>query len=306
LLQLAKAKDQGALLAALGGTPATSADALAFMGGHAVSRPVVVDVTSDHTTAMLVTAITQGFDVVLANKKPIADSWEAYEHLMQTAASCRRTIKFEATVGAGLPIIDTFHKLDDTGDRVRRIEGSVSGTLMFVLSEVSAGRAFSEAVREAVARGYAEPDPREDLSGRDAMRKALILARLLGYRGGPPAAEDLMPPAFRSLPVATFMERLPELDESFRIRMATEAARGRTLRYVVSATPRRVTCGLVAVPLSSPFGAASGTRNTVIFHSDRYRHEPLVISGPGAGADVTAAGLLNDLATLVNANGPAR
>jgi aspartokinase/homoserine dehydrogenase 1 len=306
LLQLAKAKDQGALLAALGGTPATAADALAFMGGHAVSRPVVVDVTSDHTTAMLVTAITQGFDVVLANKKPIADSWEAYEHLMQTAASCRRTIKFEATVGAGLPIIDTFHKLDDTGDRVRRIEGSVSGTLMFVLSEVSAGRAFSEAVREAVARGYAEPDPREDLSGRDAMRKALILARLLGYRGGPPAAEDLMPPAFRSLPVATFMERLPELDESFRIRMATEAARGRTLRYVVSATPRRVTCGLVAVPLSSPFGAASGTRNTVIFHSDRYRHEPLVISGPGAGADVTAAGLLNDLATLVNANGPAR
>lgn len=305
LLQLAKAKDQGALLAALGGTRAAAADALAFMGGHAVSRPVVVDVTSDHTTAMLVTAITQGFDVVLANKKPIADSWDAYEHLMKTAASCRRTIKFEATVGAGLPIIDTFHKLDDTGDRVRRIEGSVSGTLMFVLSEVSAGRAFSEAVREAVGRGYAEPDPREDLSGRDAMRKALILARLLGYRGGPPAAEDLMPPAFRSLPVETFMERLPELDESFRIRMATEAARGRTLRYVVSATPRRVTCGLVAVPLSSPFGAASGTRNTVIFHSDRYRHEPLVISGPGAGADVTAAGLLNDLATLVNANAPA-
>ena len=303
LLQLAKAKDQGALLAALGGTPATSAEALAFMGGHAVSRPVVVDVTSDHTTAMLVTAITQGFDVVLANKKPIADSGEAYEHLMKTAASCRRTIKFEATVGAGLPIIDTFHKLDDTGDRVRRIEGSVSGTLMFVLSEVSAGRAFSEAVREAVARGYAEPDPREDLSGRDAMRKALILARLLGYRGGPPAAEDLMPPAFRSLPAGTFMERLPELDERFRIRMAAEAARGRTLRYVVSATPRRVTCGLVAVPLSSPFGAASGTRNTVIFHSDRYRHEPLVISGLGAGAGVTAAGLLNDLSILAASAG---
>ena len=179
LLHLAKAKDKGALLATLGGTPAAAAEALAFMGGHAVSRPVVVDVTSDQTTAMLLTAIKQGFAVVLANKKPIADSWESYEHLMQTAAACRRTINNEATVGAGLPIIDTFHKLDETGDRVRRIEGSVSGTLMFVLSEVSAGRAFSEAVREAVARGYAEPDPREDLSGRDAMRKALILARLL-------------------------------------------------------------------------------------------------------------------------------
>ena len=306
LLHLAKAKDQGALLASLGGTPASAAEALAFMGGHAVSRPVVVDVTSDHTTATLVSAMTRGFDVVLANKKPIADSWEAYEHLLNTAAACRRTIKFEATVGAGLPIIDTFHKLDETGDRVRRIEGSVSGTLMFVLSEVSAGRAFSDAVREAVARGYAEPDPREDLSGRDAMRKALILARLLGYRGKPPAAEDLMPPAFRSLAAATFMERLPELDEDFRTRMQAEAARGRTLRYVVSATSRRVSCGLVAVPLSSPLGAATGTRNTVIFHSDRYRHEPLVISGPGAGADVTAAGLLNDLSRLVNASAPAR
>ena len=130
------------------------------------------------------------------------------------------------------------------------------------------------------------------------MRKALILARLLGYRGKPPAAEDLLPPAFRSLPVAAFMTRLPELDEGFRTRMQAEAARGRTLRYVVIATPRRVACGLAAVPLSSPFGAASGTRNTVIFHSDRYRHEPLVISGPGAGADVTAAGLLNDLQML--------
>lgn len=303
LLHLAKAKDRGALLAALGGTPATAADALAFMGGHAVSRPVVVDVTSDQTTAMLVTAITQGFDVVLANKKPIADSWENYERLVNTAAACRRTIKYEATVGAGLPIIDTFRKLDETGDRVRRIEGCVSGTLMFVLSEVSAGRAFSDAVREAVARGYAEPDPREDLSGRDAVRKALILARLLGYRGGPPAAEDLLPPAFRSLPVAAFMDRLPELDESFRTRVGTEAAHGRTLRYVVSATSRKVTCGLVAVPSSSPFGAATGTRNTVIFHSDRYRHEPLVISGPGAGAGVTAAGLLNDLSILAASAG---
>ena len=96
LLHLAKAKDQGALLTTLGGTPAAAADALAFMGGHAVSRPVVVDVTSDQTTAMLVAAITRGFDVVLANKKPIADSWEAYEHLIKTAASCRRTIKYRS------------------------------------------------------------------------------------------------------------------------------------------------------------------------------------------------------------------
>ena len=97
-------------------------------------------------------------------------------------------MKYEATVGAGLPIIDTYHKLVETGDRVLRIEGCVSGTLMYVVSAVSAGRPFSQAVREAVELGYAEPDPRDDLSGRDAARKALILARLMGYRGAAPDA----------------------------------------------------------------------------------------------------------------------
>ena len=106
-----------------------------------------------------------------------------------------RQVKYEATVGAGLPIIDTYHKLVETGDRVLRIDGSVSGTLMYVVSAVSAGRPFSQAVREAVELGYAEPDPRDDLSGRDAARKALILARLLGYRGAAPAPDDLVPQA---------------------------------------------------------------------------------------------------------------
>jgi aspartokinase/homoserine dehydrogenase 1 len=298
LLRLAKAKDRGGLLATLGGRRATAADALAFMAGHAVSRPVVVDVTGDHTAPTLVTAIKRGFDVVLANKKPLADSRAAYTHLLETAAACRRSVKYEATVGAGLPIIDTFRKLAETGDRVRRIDGCVSGTLMFVLSEISNGRPFSEAVREAVARGYAEPDPREDLSGRDAARKALILARMMGYGGGLPAADDLVPPRYRSLPLAVFMDRLPELDAEFQARVQRAAAKGQVLRYVVAATPRRVTCGLVSVPINSPFGAASGTRNTVAFHSDRYAREPLVVSGPGAGADVTAAGILNDISVL--------
>ena len=142
-------------------------------------------------------AIKQGFDVVFA-KISIADSWESYEHLMQTACLCRLPSITEATVGAGLPIYRRLQKAHLTGDRVRRIEGSVS--LFRAVGVVGWPRLRGGC--EAMARGYAEPDPREDLSGRDAMRKALILARLLGYRGGPPAAEDLMPPAFRSLPVA--------------------------------------------------------------------------------------------------------
>ena len=298
LLRLARAKDAGALLAALGGHKATATEALALMASHAVSRPVVVDVTSDDTGALLHAAVGQGFDVVMANKKPLSGSWEGYSRLLESSITTGRRIRYEATVGAGLPIIDTYRKLAETGDRVLRIEGCVSGTLMYVLSEVSAGRPFSQAVREAVERGYAEPDPRDDLSGRDAARKGLILARMMGYRGAAPAADDLVPPAYRGLSLKAFLARLPELDDAWRKRTASETARGRVLRYVVSATPRQVGAGLVAVPSTSPMGAASGTRNIVTFHSKRYRREPLVISGPGAGAEVTAAGLLNDICSL--------
>jgi aspartokinase/homoserine dehydrogenase 1 len=298
LADLSRAKDRGALLASLGGTRAPAADALQFMADHAVSHPVVVDVTSDETTPLLIAALGHGFDVVLANKKPVAGSWESYAALMAAAAASGRRLKYEATVGAGLPIIDTYYKLVETGDRVLRIEGAVSGTLMYVVSAVSAGTPFSTAVREAVERGFAEPDPRDDLNGRDAARKVLILARLMGYRGAAPAPDDLVPPALARLPLSDFMSRLPTVDAEWRARTDREAARGRVLRYVVAATPRAVSATLEAVPLTSPIGALQGTRNLVAFTTHRYRIEPLVVSGPGAGAAVTAAGILNDIYSL--------
>ena len=298
LTELAREKDAGELLAALGGRPAPAAEALAIMAGHAVSRPVVVDVTSEETGDLLRAALGNGFDVVLANKKPLAGSWESYAALVSETAPGSRSVKYEATVGAGLPIIDTYHKLVETGDRVLRIDGSVSGTLMYVVSAVSEGRPFSQAVGEAVELGYAEPDPRDDLSGRDAARKALILARLMGYRGSAPVPDDLVPKPLRKLPLDAFMARLPEVDEEWKSRVAREAARGRVLRYVVSATPRGVSAKLVAVPVSSPIGALRGTRNLVAFVTRRYLKEPLVVSGPGAGAEVTAAGILNDIYSL--------
>jgi len=298
LRHLAQAKDHGGMLARIGGTAATAADALAFMSSHAVSRPVLVDVTSDETTAMLAAAIDKGFDVVLANKRPLAGSWESYTQLLGRAADAGRTIRFEATVGAGLPVIDTHKKLAETGDRVLRIDGCVSGTLMFVLSEVSRGRPFSDAVLDAVARGYAEPDPRDDLSGADAARKGVILARLLGYRGPAPTPENLVPPALQRVSQAEFLKRLPTLDAEWTRRVDREAARGRVLRYVVSATPTRASARLVAVPATSPMGSAGGARNLITFTSTRYKDEPLVVSGPGAGPAVTAAGILNDLLAL--------
>ena len=300
LLDLARKKDGGAMLATLG-RAATAADALTFMASHAVSRPIIVDVTSEETGPLLRTAIGHGFSVVLANKKPLAGPWQTYAGLVSAAGNGGPHIRYEATVGAGLPIIDTFHKLAETGDRVLRIEGCVSGTLMFVVSAVSNGQRFSDAVQQAMDRGYAEPDPRDDLSGRDAARKGLILARMLGFRGPAPTPDDLVPGPLKNVALGTFLKRLAEFDDEWADRVARERERGRVLRYVVSATPRAVSARLAAVPMSSPIGALQGTRNLIAFTTTRYRTEPLVISGPGAGAQVTAAGILNDIYSLSEA-----
>lgn len=297
---LAEGKDQGKLLSKLGGVAASAVGALRHVASHAVSRPVLVDVTAEETGDLLKAALGHGFDLVLANKKPLAGPHREHAELLAAAESSRRRILYEATVGAGLPILDTHRKLVESGDRVLRIEGCLSGTLGFVLSAVSAGRPFSEAVREALARGYTEPDPREDLSGRDAARKGLILARLLGYRGAPPKAEDLVPAKLARLSLDEFLERLASLDGDWARRVKREAAAGRVLRYLVVATPRSVRAYLAAVPAGSPAGSLSGTRNLVSFTTRRYREEPLVVTGPGAGAEVTAAGILNDIQQLAS------
>ena len=159
---------------------------------------------------------------------------------------------------------------------------------------------FSSAVREAMKMGYAEPDPREDLSGADVLSKGLILARLLGFAGLAPRAQSLVSKAHARLPLEIFLERLPEADAGWRDLVATEAARGQVLRYVVVATARGVRAGLKAVPRASAFGSLSGTRNLLSFTTRRYHAEPLVVAGPGAGPEVTAAGILNDIQSLAS------
>ena len=298
LLELTKKKDSGALLKDLGGRPAGAVEALTTMAAHAVSRPILVDVTSEETGDVLKTAIGHGFNVVLANKKPLAGPWASYAGLLAAASNGGPRVRYEATVGAGLPIIDTYHKLVETGDRVLRIDGCVSGTLMYIMSAVSEGQRFSDAVKRAIEKGYAEPDAREDLTGMDAARKGLILGRLLGYRGPGPSPHDLVPRALKSVTLEEFLRRLPAFDKEWADRVARERAGGRVLRYVVTATPRSVSARLTAVPAASPMGALEGTRNLIAFTTKRYHKEPLVVSGPGAGPDVTAAGILNDIFSL--------
>jgi aspartokinase/homoserine dehydrogenase 1 len=191
---------------------------------------------------------------------------------------------------------------------VLRIEGCPSGTLGYLFGEMGRGRSFSAALRSAVAAGYTEPDPRIDLSGTDVARKALILARLLGFRGDLASleVESLVPAALRDVPPTEFLARLDELDAEWDARVRAARARDRVLRYRARVTGRSIRVGLVAVPLTDPLGTLNGTDNQFAFTTTRYREQPLVITGPGAGAAVTAAGVYNDLQRLAADGATAR
>ena len=299
--RLAAAKEAREPLSAQpGGRAASGGDAIARLAEHALSRPILVDVTADETSPLLERAARAGFDLVLANKRPLSGKRSDAAAIEDAVKENGRRLRFEATVGAGLPVIDTYWKLVESGDRVLRVEGGLSGTLGFLLTELERGRKFSDAVRAAVERGYAEPDPREDLSGADVGRKALILARLLGFVGEPQdvAIESLVPASAARLSRAAFLASLAKLDLAWARRVAAAQARSRVLRYVASVSRRRVRVGLLSLGPDSPFAGLKGSDNLVAFTTARYRENPLVIRGPGAGLSVTAAGIFNDIALL--------
>ncbi|HTB58691.1 MAG TPA: aspartate kinase [Polyangia bacterium] len=295
---LSAAKEKGKSLAEMpGGRAAAPADALAALAEHALGDPILVDVTADESTPLIRQALGAGMDVVLANKRPISGPRAESEALAALAESAGRRLLTEATVGAGLPIFDTHRKLVESGDRVLKIEGCLSGTLGFVLTEVEKGRSFSAALGRAMELGYTEPDPRDDLSGVDVGRKALILGRLLAFAGEPAdvAVESLVPAAMKALPREAFLARLADIDDDWSRRAAAAKAKGATLRYVATVTKDRISVGLKVVDRASPFFGLKGTDNQVAFTTSRYRKNPLVITGPGAGPAVTAAGVLNDM-----------
>ncbi len=301
LTALAAAKAAGTPLALQpDGIRSTDAAAVRAIATHALERPILVDVTASETSATLETAITAGMDLVLANKRPLVTSGRNGKGLARLAASRGRRMLHEATVGAGLPVIDTISKLAASGDSIVQIEGCPSGTLGFLFSEMSRGTRFSVALQSAMAKGYTEPDPRDDLSGMDVARKALILGRLLGYRGELKSikVESLVPVPMRRLPLPEFLARASELDAGWAQRVSAAQARGEVLRYRIIVTAKLVRVGVVAVDASSPLGALGGTDNLFSFTTTRYRTNPLVITGPGAGAGVTAAGVFTDVLTL--------
>jgi homoserine dehydrogenase len=256
---------------------------------------IVVDVTAADTSSLLLAALERGCGLVLANKIPLASSLSAYRRL-----TANRRVRYETTVGAGLPVVDTLQKLLDTGDEVRRIQGCFSGTLGYICSQLDEGVSFSTAVQEAKRLGYTEPDPRDDLAGTDVARKALILARLAGYdlETSDVVPESLFPVEMGSLSVEEFVAQLGSLDEGYRRRVAAASSQGNVLRYVAEVEGGRCQVRLTEVPRNSLMGALRGPDNIVSFQTERYVANPLTIIGPGAGPPVTAAGVLGDILTL--------
>lgn len=263
-------------------------------------RPILVDLTSDETAPLIQEALEHGFHVVLANKKPLAVAQIEFDRLIATARDRGLSLRYEATAGAGLPVLDTIAKLQEAGDRVETIVGAFSGTLGFIMTALEDGQRFSDAVREAWKRGYTEPDPRDDLSGTDVARKALILARTLGRRLelSDIALEPLFGPAVDDNDPARFVDKLAALDAEFADRVARAKRDGKVLRYVAKIGKRAIRVGVEAVDHASPLGRLRGTDNTVVIQSKRYSTNPLVVTGPGAGAGVTAAGVLNDIVAI--------
>lgn len=304
LAPLARAKEgRRSVARASGGERMGAAEAVTLFSRHALSRPILVDVTADTTGSILEDAARRGFDLVLANKRPLSGPRSEARRIEEAVRKSGRRLRFEATVGAGLPILDTWRKLVESGDRILRIDGCLSGTLGFLFSELERGHSFSRSLRAAVERGYAEPDPREDLSGADVGRKALILGRLVGFAGEPADVKvvSLVPSGARRMALPRFLASLERFDPEWERRVDRARSRHRVLRYVASVTRRRIRVGLEEVASGQPFFGLSGTDNQVAFTTNRYRANPLVLQGPGAGLEVTAGGIFNDIATLAGA-----
>ena len=284
-----------------GGTACASPRTAAQQG--AAPGCVVVDCSAaDATADALQWALAAGHRIVLANKKPLTQDLDVWNRLTHTPAGTWNLgrSRWETTVGSGLPVVATLHRLVGSGDTVASMEGALSGTLGYVMTGLQQEQAFSDVVSEAKASGYTEPDPRDDLGGVDVARKALILARGigLGLTLADVEIESLYPKEVADLSVDEFMAALPAMNHGFRTRCAAAARRDACLRYVASVSADAVRVGLQEVPLDSPLGQLQGTDNLVQFRSGWYNPQPLVLQGRGAGVDATAAGVLSDVVEL--------
>ncbi|MFK8028966.1 MAG: ACT domain-containing protein, partial [Gammaproteobacteria bacterium] len=263
---------------------------------------VIVDCTADEGVASRYGDwLEAGIHVVTPNKKASSASFKDYKRLQEQRLKGKTRFLYETTVGAALPIIQTVRDLRETGDRITRVQGILSGTLAYLFNQYDGTKPFSEIVSEARASGYTEPDPRDDLSGMDVARKCIILAREIGLELelSDVDVENLVPVALRDASADEFLERLSEMDADIEQKFRQAQKDNKVLRYVAELDLKgRATVALMALPVDHAFAHINLTDNIVQFETERYCDNPLIVQGPGAGPDVTAAGVFADLLRL--------
>ena len=264
---------------------------------------VLVDCTASGSVARQYTDwLGRGVHVVTPNKLANTASWDQYQRLQSLTRGLTPSYLYETTVGAGLPILQTLHNLVETGDRVHRIEGILSGTLSYLFNAFDGERTFSSILKQAKEAGFTEPDPRDDLSGMDVARKVVILAREMGLPLdlSDVSIDGLVPEDLQEGSVKEFLERLPEYDDRMTDILSTAQAEGEVLRFVGSVTrDGEASVRLRRYPKDHAFARINHTDNIVRFQTNRYQKNPLIVQGPGAGPQVTAAGVFSDLLRLL-------
>ena len=268
-----------------------------------IFNSVFVDCTASQDVAALYQSLLENnISVIAANKIAASGKYEDYYHLKQTAIQRGVKFRFETNVGAGLPIIGTINDLRNSGDKILKIEAVLSGTLNFIFNEIGAETPFSETVKRAKEQGYSEPDPRIDLSGKDVVRKLVILTREAGYKVEQEDVEKhlFVPNDYFQGSVEDFWKRLPELDANFEQRREKLAEEGKRWRFVATMEHGKTNVALKEVDSNHPFYNLEGSNNIVLLTTDRYKEYPMQIQGYGAGASVTAAGVFANIMSIAN------
>ena len=264
---------------------------------------VFVDCTASKEVAEIYQPLLEhNISVIAANKIAASSSYEKYARLKETALARGVFFRYETNVGAGLPIIGTINDLRNSGDVILKIEAVLSGTLNFIFNEISADVTLSEAVRRAKEQGYSEPDPRIDLSGKDVIRKLVILAREAGYKVEKTDVEAhlFIPDEFFEGSIDEFWKNLPKLDADFEARRKQLDAEGKRWRFVATFDHGKLLVALKEVDRTHPFYNLQGSNNIVALTTERYREYPMLIQGYGAGASVTAAGVFANIMSIAN------
>jgi aspartokinase/homoserine dehydrogenase 1 len=263
---------------------------------------VLIDCSASEAVAARYQAwLAAGVHLITPNKKANSGSLAYYESLKEARRASGAHYLYEATVGAGLPVIQTLRDLRETGDEITSIEGIFSGTLAYLFNVYDGSTPFSAIVNDAKQRGYTEPDPRDDLSGTDVARKLIILGREMGLKleMKDVQVESLVPGDLAAGSSDKFLEQLPRYDQAMRERYEAARSRGHVLRYVGRVTSEgRATVGLMELEAKHAFANIALTDNVVRFATARYNNNPLIVQGPGAGPEVTAAGVFADLLRL--------